>query len=71
MECLYCKGEMERSTAPFSITRKGYHLFWEAVPAWVCTQCGEAYFEEHEVDLMQKAAEAVDHETMELQATVS
>jgi hypothetical protein len=25
----------------------------EAVPAWVCEQCGEAYFEEKEVDAIQ------------------
>lgn len=71
MECIHCKGEMKRSTAPFSITRNGYHLFWEAIPAWVCTQCGEPYFETHEVDLIQKAAVAVDHETAELRTAYS
>lgn len=27
---------MVRATAPFSIDRKGYHIVWEAIPAWVC-----------------------------------
>lgn len=37
MECLHCKGRMERKTAPFSLDRKEYHVSWDAIPAWVCT----------------------------------
>lgn len=66
MECLYCKGKMEKGTAPFSIDRKGYHLHWEAVPAWVCTQCGEPYFESETVDSIQEALKSLDQRTAEL-----
>lgn len=62
MECMYCKGTMEKRTAPFSIDRNGYHIHWHASPAWVCAQCGEAYFEREEVDRVQKALRAVDVE---------
>ncbi len=55
MECIYCKGIMEKSTAPFYLDRKGYHIVWNQIPAWVCTQCGEAYFETQEVDTIQRA----------------
>ena len=48
MECLYCKGTMIKSTAPFSADRNGYHISWDSVPAWVCTQCGEPLFEAKE-----------------------
>jgi YgiT-type zinc finger domain-containing protein len=48
MKCIHCQGEMERKTEPFQIDRKGYHITLDAVPAWVCTQCGEASFEEVE-----------------------
>jgi YgiT-type zinc finger domain-containing protein len=41
MECVHCKGQLVRGTAPTSLTRKGYHVHWDAVPAWVCRQCGE------------------------------
>lgn len=54
MECLYCKGRMEKATAPYGIDRKGYHIHWDAIPACVCTQCGEPYFEREEVDRIQK-----------------
>lgn len=66
MECLYCKGKLIRGTAPFSADRNGYHITWESIPAWVCTQCGEALFEEHEVNHIQKALQQIDHETMAL-----
>ena len=60
MKCMHCQGEMERATAPFQIDRKGYHLTFEAVPAWVCSQCGEPYFEEREVTHIQEAIAAMD-----------
>jgi YgiT-type zinc finger domain-containing protein len=69
MECIHCKGSMERSKAPFSIDRNGYHVFWDAIPAWVCTQCGESYFEKREVELVQKALSALDRESAALAKT--
>jgi YgiT-type zinc finger domain-containing protein len=50
MKCIYCQGEMRRGSAPFHVDPKGYQLLLDAVPAWVCSQCGEPYFEEPEVD---------------------
>ena len=37
-----------------------------AVPAWVCTQCGEPYFEAREVDLIQNALRDLDRESAAL-----
>ena len=63
MECVHCKGRMKRGTAPFSSDRNGYHASWDAVPAWVCTQCGEPFFESREVDLIQNALRDLDRES--------
>lgn len=63
---MVCSGTMERGTAPFHIDRNGYHLTMEAVPAWVCSQCGEVYFEESEVASIQKAIGALDEQVIEL-----
>ncbi len=68
MECFHCKGKMIKDTAPFSADRKGYHIVWEAVPAWVCLQCGEPFFESNEVDLIQRALQKIDRETHLLSA---
>ena len=57
---------MVRKTAPFHIDRKNYHLLLDAIPAWVCNQCGEAYFEEAEVDAIQEVLRKIDQETEKL-----
>ncbi|MBI4826176.1 MAG: YgiT-type zinc finger protein [Nitrospirae bacterium] len=66
MKCIYCQGAMVRKAAPFHIDRKGYHLLFDAIPAWVCNQCGEAYFEETEVDAIQAVLRKIDQETEKL-----
>ncbi len=69
MNCIHCQGLMARETAPFQLDRKGYHLVLERVPAWVCRQCGEAYFEEREVEEIQAVIQAVDQQTRKLAAS--
>jgi YgiT-type zinc finger domain-containing protein len=70
MNCVHCHGPMERSTAPFHVDRDGVHLVLDAVPAWVCRQCGEAYFEESDVDRMQEIIRAIDERVEGLCASV-
>ena len=62
MECLYCKAQMRRGTAPFNIHRNGYHISWDAISAWVCAQCGESLFETKEVDAIQEDLTVLDRE---------
>lgn len=54
---------MVRGKAAYSADRNGYHVSWDAVPTWVCTQCGESYFEACEVELIQKALTNLDRES--------
>ncbi len=63
MKCIHCQARMIESQAPFQIDRNGYHLILDRVPAWVCEQCGEAYFEPGEVDCIQEIIRAVDERT--------
>jgi len=51
---------MKQGTAPLHIDRNGCHLTIDNVPAWVCQQCGEAYFEEQEVDTIQDLIRTID-----------
>lgn len=60
MKCIHCRGTMKRGKAPFHIDRKGYHISFNAVPAWVCAQCGEPYFEEQEVEAIQDVIRTLD-----------
>jgi YgiT-type zinc finger domain-containing protein len=57
---------MKRGTAPFHVDRKGYHLLLDVVPAWVCLQCGEAYFEEAEVESIQDAIQVLESHTAKI-----
>jgi YgiT-type zinc finger domain-containing protein len=68
MKCIHCRGSMTRTHAPFHIDRKGYHLPLEAVPAWVCGQCGEPYFEEREVKTIQSLLLQLDKKATSLAA---
>lgn len=63
-----CRGQMKRSAAPFHVDRNGYHLVFDTVPAWVCAQCGEAYFEEREVDAIQSVIKGIDQQAQLLVA---
>lgn len=67
MKCIHCQGSMEHRTAPFHIDRKGYHLTLQKVPAWVCSQCGEAYFEEYEVEAIQRVINSIDTQTKDIE----
>jgi len=71
MECFHCKGKMVKGHAPFSADRDGYHISWEAIPAWVCTQCGEALFEENEVNHLQTALQQIDQETKAIKSNIA
>jgi len=57
---------MRRSTAPFNIDRNGYHVVFDSVPAWICRQCGEPYYGEREVDVIQEAIRVLDERTRTL-----
>lgn len=66
MKCMHCRGQMKKATAPFHIDRQEYHLTLDAVPAWVCQQCGEVYFDEPEVDSIQEIIRVVEDRTKNL-----
>ncbi len=60
MECLYCKGTLARKKVSYTVTRRGYHMIIDDMPAWVCQQCGEPLFEEKAVDAMQGILSELD-----------
>lgn len=62
MKCMHCQGGMKKGFAPFHVDRNGYHLTLERIPAWVCRQCGEVFFEETEVDRIQDVLESLDQQ---------
>lgn len=69
MRCTHCRGTMKKGTTPVHVDRKGCHLTLDAVPAWVCEQCGEAYFEEKEVDTIQTLVASLEEKVHALALT--
>jgi len=57
---------MKQGTAPLHIDRNGCHVTIDNVPAWVCQQCGEAYFEEQEVDTIQDLIRTIEQKVNKL-----
>ena len=70
MKCLHCPAEMKRGTTPYHVDRRGYHLILDSVPAWVCEQCGEPYFEERQVDAIQDLVRSVEEKIRVIALTV-
>jgi len=51
---------LRKGETTYTITRKGYHLIVDHVPAWVCEQCGEVLFDEEQVKGIQQLIENAD-----------
>jgi YgiT-type zinc finger domain-containing protein len=42
--CTFCKGKLEKGTTEFIARAGGEVVVIKEVPAYVCEQCGEAYY---------------------------
>ena len=71
MKCHFCEGEMERGRTAYTFNKKGYHLVLDDVQAWICTQCGEPYFEGEEVDAIQAVLGSLEVQISKMRATVA
>ena len=63
MKCVMCKhGETVKGTATLTLERDSSTIVFKDVPARVCENCGEKYFDDSVVkSLMSKAEELVKH----------
>ena len=66
MKCIHCQAIKKQGSAPLHIDRQGCHVTLDNIPAWVCEQCGEAYFEEREVDAIQDLIRTVEQKAHKL-----
>ncbi len=53
--CSFCDGELENSTVQHPYHWQGRIYLFENVPAQVCRQCGEKYFDARVVEAMERA----------------
>lgn len=52
MICLLCQGDAERRETTYTHATDSQVVVIRGVPALVCTQCGDKYFEEEIVDVL-------------------
>jgi YgiT-type zinc finger domain-containing protein len=59
-QCEFCDGKMEQRIvlAPFHFM--GQTIYVDRVPAWVCTQCGEQYFDAPVYKALEEIAKRAD-----------
>ena len=66
MKCVYCSGKMKKGSTTLHIDREGCHVTIDKTPAFICEQCGEAYFEEKEVDTIQELVKSIEQKAHKL-----
>ena len=70
MKCPLCKGTMQKgkTSMPYE-TGKDRLIVVKDVPALICEQCGESYFEEKEVDAIEELIHSIEQKTQALFAS--
>ena len=53
--CSECKGKLRRKTISQEFEREGAKVRISGIKAWVCSQCGETYFEPGGADRVAQA----------------
>lgn len=62
MRCVICKGgEVTPGATTFTVEREDMTLVLKGVPARVCGQCGEAYFDEATTKRIEEIADRARH----------
>lgn len=51
--CDVCGGKLRRTVTTYTQEYEGKMIVVENVPAWVCDQCGESYFDPDVVEQVQ------------------
>ena len=71
MKCVNCHGDLKKGKAPYTISRKGYHVIIDQLPAWICEECGEPLFETEAVNVIQDIIHSTDEKLAELHKRVA
>lgn len=54
MNCFMCKGNLEKKTVNYVVDLENTIIIIKGVPAKVCTQCGEQYFDDETAENIEK-----------------
>jgi YgiT-type zinc finger domain-containing protein len=70
LECYFCgDGELKNSKTTYALNRMDYQISID-VPALICAQCNDIYFEDETVDHIQKIVKNLDSRINKLNGAV-
>lgn len=70
MKCIYCNAKLKPKIVTYNINRKGYDVILHDIPGLSCTKCGEIFFEEQSVDLIQNLIVDLDEKSEKVRSFV-
>jgi YgiT-type zinc finger domain-containing protein len=59
MNCLLCKGELEKKSTTFMVDLGNCILIIKNVPSNVCHQCGEIYYSDNVLEQLEKIVDTM------------
>ena len=59
-QCEYCNGEVKKLIVRARFSFKGEPIYIDDVPAWVCSKCGEQYFDAPVYKKLEEIAKSRD-----------
>ncbi len=66
MKCFMCKGETEKKLVNYLVDIDGTIIIIKQVPANVCVQCGERFFDDDVMENLEKIINEVKKVSMEI-----
>ena len=66
MNCFMCKGNLEKKDVNYLVDLDNKIIIIKGVPARVCTQCGEQYFDDETAENIEKIVNQLKKLTMEV-----
>ena len=66
MKCFMCKGETEQKLVNYLLDVDNRIIIIKEVPANVCKQCGERYFDDDVMENLEKIIEDVKNVSIEI-----
>ena len=66
MNCFMCKGNLEKKDVNYRVDLDNTIIIIKGVPARVCTQCGEQYFDDETAENIEKIVNQLKKLTMEV-----
>ncbi|MFT9078215.1 type II toxin-antitoxin system MqsA family antitoxin [Ethanoligenens sp.] len=66
MDCFYCKGKLEKKATTFMVDVGNCIVIVKNVPSMVCSQCGEASYDNETAKQLERIVNAMQKDVAEI-----